>query len=74
VQLQISELNVQDVANTGWAFAKLHQLDEKLVVALAKQADIANTAWAFAMLGQLDEKLFVTLLEPAVLRFSQFNA
>ena len=54
-----------------WAFAKLDQLDEKLLVTLARAAllrmsqfnaqEIANTAWAFATLGYLDENLFAAL-------------
>ena len=56
--------NVQNLANTAWAFAKVGQFDKKLFVALGKAAEqylgefnaqeLANTAWAFATAGESD--------------------
>merc|ERR1712046_54495 len=72
-ELQMSEFDVQSIANTAWAFATLRQLDQKLFAAFARQTElrvsefkaqgIANTAWAFAMQGQLNEKLFMSHLQ-----------
>ena len=57
--LRVSKLNVQDLANTAWAFATLDHLDKKLFVSLASEAQLhisefnaqglANTAWAFTV-------------------------
>ena len=35
----VSELNVQDLASTSWAFTTVKQSDEKLLMALARAAE-----------------------------------
>ena len=72
--LRMGKFNVQQLANTAWAFAAVNQPDEKLLTALARVAEIwviefnaipqnlANTAWAFATLRQPVEKLFMALV------------
>ena len=84
VELRVSEFNVQDIANTAWAFATLDHWDDKLFAALAREAEmqvskfnaqnIAKTAWAFATLGQLDEKLFAAFAKSAERRIRKFDA
>ena len=74
----MSEFNTQNIANPAWAFATLHQHDEKLFAALALEAEVrasefsaqvtATTAWAFAILVQHDEKLFTALALEAEVR------
>ena len=64
----MSELNVQELANTAWAFATVNRLDEKLLTALAgaaeqrvhefKPQELANGAWVFATANRPGEKLF----------------
>ena len=70
VARQLSEFNVQNVANPAWAFATKNYRDEKLFAGLAIAAErrlsefnvkVANTAWAFATLIYRDEKLFAAL-------------
>ena len=51
-------MNVQNLANTAWAFATASQQDAQLFAALARVSELrlgdfdvrylANTAWAFA--------------------------
>ena len=57
-ELRLGDFNVQELANTAWAFATANQPHAQLFVALARTAerrlgdfnvqDLANTAWAFA--------------------------
>ena len=61
---RLDQFNVQNIANTAWAFATVGQQDEQLFKALARLAErrldqfnaqcLANTAWAFATAGQRD--------------------
>ena len=54
----MGEFNVQDLANTAWAFAKASQADARLFMAVARTAerrvrefdvlDLTNNAWALA--------------------------
>ena len=63
--------NLQELANTAWAFAMLRQGDLQLFTALAREAErrmgdflpqgLSNTAWVFATLGQPDARLFTAL-------------
>ena len=71
----MSEFNAQELANSAWALATASQLDEKLLMALAKAAQrrmtefkhqsLANTAWAFAAMIRPDEKLLTALMRAA---------
>ena len=55
---RLSELKLQELANTAWAYATAKHRDERLFAALARTAkrrlsefnaqEVANTAWAFA--------------------------
>ena len=57
----MGDFNVQNIANTAWAFATVGQSDAQLFKALAREAErrmgdfkpqsISNTAWAFATVG-----------------------
>ena len=38
-ELQASEVNAQGLANMAWAFAKVNQLDEKLLTVLVRAAE-----------------------------------
>ena len=59
---RLDQFNVQELANTAWAFAAAGQQDEQLFKALATMAErrlyqfnaqeLANTAWAFATVRQ----------------------
>ena len=61
---RVNDFNMQDLANTTWAFVMVGQSDAQLFAALARAVeqrvsdfnmqDLANTAWAFATAGQLD--------------------
>ena len=63
--------NVQDLANTAWAFATAGQADAVLLLAVARVTEqrlgkfdaqsIANTVWAFTRVQQSDAALFVVL-------------
>ena len=60
--MHLGDFNVQDLANTAWAFATANQQDAQLFAALARTAkwrvgdfnvqELANTAWAFATSNQ----------------------
>ena len=39
VERRVSEFNAQNLANTAWAFATMHELDEKMFTALARAAE-----------------------------------
>ena len=55
---RLGDFDVQNLANTAWAFATANQSDAQLFAALARAAErllddfnvqnLANTAWAFA--------------------------
>ena len=74
----MGDFNVQVLANTAWAFAKVGQNDASQFAALATAAEqhmgdfneqnLANTAWAFATVDQMHALLFVALA--TVLPFS----
>ena len=75
---RLSEFNVQNLANTAWAFATVNRPDEKLFTALARAAeqrvsefnvqDLANMAWACACLDMLGRPLS-DAISRAVLRY-----
>ena len=58
---RLGDFNVQNVANTAWAFATASQSDAQLFAVLARAAlwclgdfnalQFTNTAWAFATVG-----------------------
>ena len=61
--LYLGDFNVQELANTAWAFATASQQDAELFVAALARAvqlrlgdfnvqGLANTAWAFATASQ----------------------
>ena len=71
----MGELNLQNLANTAWAFATAGHMDASLFGALATAAQrcmvafnsqaLANTAWAFATARQDDASLFAALATAA---------
>ena len=62
-ELRLLDFNVQEIANTAWAFATASQSDALLFAVLARAGEqrlvdfnmqeLANTAWAFATATQL---------------------
>ena len=74
VQAVFCGLLGQTLANTAWAFATAHQLDDKLLKAQAKEAErwvsefnvqeLANTAWAFATVHHLDGAMKHSMTNP----------
>ena len=56
------DFNLQELANTAWAFATVGHKNERLFTALAAAAErrikdfnsqeVVNTAWAFATVGR----------------------
>ena len=70
-ELRLGDFNVQELANTAWAFATASQQDAQLFAALARAAELrlgdfnvqslANTAWAFATSSQQDAQVFAAL-------------
>ena len=82
----MGDFNVQELANTAWAFATASQPDAQLFAALARAAelclgdfkvqDLASTAWAFATVAtasQSDYELFAALARAAELWLGDFN-
>ena len=73
--MRLGDFNVQDLANTTWAFATASQQDTQLFATLAMVAELrlgnfnvqnlANTAWAFATASQQDAQLFAALARAA---------
>ena len=61
---RVGVFDLQGLANTAWAFAKVGQSDAQLFTALAREAErrvgdfnpqgLANTAWAFSTVGRAD--------------------
>ena len=61
---RLGDFNVQELANTAWAYATANQPDAQVFAALARTGErclgdfivqsLANTAWAFAKASQLD--------------------
>ena len=82
--VELSEFNAQELANTAWALAAVNLSDERLFKVLAREAkrrvsvlkvqNLANTAWAFATVNLLDETLFRALATEAELRISESRA
>ena len=80
---RLGNFNVQNLANTAWAFATANQPDAQLFAASARTAErrlgdfnvqeLANTAWAFATANQLDTQLFAALARAAEQRLGNFN-
>ena len=58
VEQRLSELHVQNFANSAWTFATVNRpedadgLEAEQRVSQLNMRDIANTAWAFARAGQ----------------------
>ena len=77
---RVREFYGQSLTNTAWAFAKVHEPDEKFFSALAKAVEhlasefnaqeLASTAWAFAKVPWTDEELFSALATAAERRTS----
>ena len=71
----MGELNLQNLANTAWAFATAGQMDASLFGAVATAAvrrigdfnsqALANIAWAFATARQDDASLFAAVATAA---------
>ena len=80
---RLGDFNVQNLANTAWAFATLGQADVQLFMALAREAgrrvgdfnpqELANTAWAFATLEHVHAQLFMALAREAERRVADFS-
>ena len=80
---RLGDFNVQDLANTAWAFATANQPDTQLFAALARTAEwhlgdfnmqgLANTAWAFATTSQSDGHLLEALVRAAEQCMSEFD-
>ena len=75
--------NVQMLANTAWALAKLGHLEGQLFAVLARSTerqvsrfnppDVTTTTWPFATVGRLDEQLVAALALAARRQASEFN-
>ena len=61
----MSEFNVQDFANTAWAFATLSQLSQQVFAALAPEAEPRMSKFTVQTVNHLHEKLFAALATPA---------
>ena len=70
-ELHLGDFNMQDLANTAWAFATASHSDAHPFAVLARAAEqrlgdvtvqeLANTAWAFATASQQDAQLFAVM-------------
>ena len=79
-ELRLLDFNVQEIANTAWAFATASQSDAQLLAVLARAAglglgnfnmqNLANTTWAFATFataGESDVQLLASSGQVATL-------
>ena len=69
-ELRVGDLNMQNLANTAWAFAATKQSDAQLFAALAVAAqhlmcdfnalELANIAWAITIVSWSDALIFMS--------------
>lgn len=79
----ISDYNVQSLANTAWAVATLGIFNQPLMDAISKEAirkisdceaqNLSNIAWAFATLGLHNVPLLEAISAAAIANISAFN-